>query len=438
MTYRKIMTLAGSLGRTLKTRKVLSFFVTAAVMLAVAGVFVYEPWSSAPARIEPPPPAPPAGPGLPEKIALLVDRLEKAGQGPPREDYDYVIQPGDSLIGISWKIKTHYGLAETPAEIRQGIIVRNDICDPKSLLAGDKLTVPVSEFVKRPEIPPLDPRLTFVFKPWALLDRCHPLARCWTDDREAFDDSPRTIIYTVQEGDTLYQIAKFIKEKEGVELPLVDFVQEIAARNDIENPQEVYPEAELVVALTNKRTMLGLLSYDGFQPRDGAAKLHYTPGEINAFIVAALKKYTNIPEQTFRRMMRVESGGNHMAISPVGAAGLMQLMPLTARKMGLKVWNPNGYTFPKDIGAPGAKAFYQRYARELQEFVQKNPYKLIKLDDRFNPRKNVYASARFFSRLVAQYGTYNAVAAYNGGHRGLTLARPRETSLYLQLVLRGR
>jgi soluble lytic murein transglycosylase-like protein len=135
-------------------------------------------------------------------------------------------------------------------------------------------------------------------------------------------------------------------------------------------------------------------------------------------------------------MLSVESGGQNLAVSPVGAAGLMQIMPLTARRLGLRIYNEKGYIFPEDIGQRGAWALYSRYAKEIQQLAKENPQKLMKLDDRFNPQKNINAAARYMSRLVEEYGVEGAVAAYNGGHRGLAANKPRETRAYLRLVLR--
>jgi soluble lytic murein transglycosylase-like protein len=56
-----------------------------------------------------------------------------------------------------------------------------------------------------------------------------------------------------------------------------------------------------------------------------------TPGELAA---AAAQKYA-LPEAFVRSVMRVESGMRQEAQSPKGALGLMQLMPETARKLGV-------------------------------------------------------------------------------------------------------
>lgn len=43
-----------------------------------------------------------------------------------------------------------------------------------------------------------------------------------------------------------------------------------------------------------------------------------------------------IDRRIFRALVRVESGGNPKAISPVGARGLAQIMPFNARRCGLR------------------------------------------------------------------------------------------------------
>jgi membrane-bound lytic murein transglycosylase D len=74
----------------------------------------------------------------------------------------------------------------------------------------------------------------------------------------------------------------------------------------------------------------------------------------------------------------VESSFNPRAVSPVGAAGLYQLMPATARQYGL-ILEPD--------------------------------------DDRFHPEKNARAAARHMLYLGRQFEDWHlAMAAYNAGH----------------------
>ena len=107
----------------------------------------------------------------------------------------------------------------------------------------------------------------------------------------------------------------------------------------------------------------------------------------------------------------VESGFNPDARSPVGAAGLFQLMPETAKGLGLRRW----------------------------------PF-----DQRYQPEPSAQAAARYLKRLYSQFGDWRlALAAYNAGEgrvRGLlerNQARnfdsiatqlPAETQMYVPKV----
>lgn len=110
-------------------------------------------------------------------------------------------------------------------------------------------------------------------------------------------------------------------------------------------------------------------------------------------------------------LAEVESGFNPRARSPAGAAGLFQLMPVTARSLGLR-------TFP--------------------------------WDERFDPDKNARAAARYLVYLRGRFRDWPlALAAYNAGEgrvRGLLTKHkavsfdaiatrlPAETQLYVPKV----
>lgn len=122
-----------------------------------------------------------------------------------------------------------------------------------------------------------------------------------------------------------------------------------------------------------------------------------------------LKKH-DIPAD-FRYVPLAESGLRPKAVSRAGAAGYWQLMPGTARSLGLKVSG--------------------------------------KTDERFNVRKATEAACRYLKALYAQLGSWSLVAAaYNVGpgyisgqlkrqtHRDYYRMRlPRETQYYLFRVL---
>ncbi len=122
-----------------------------------------------------------------------------------------------------------------------------------------------------------------------------------------------------------------------------------------------------------------------------------------------LEKYDIPPD--FRYIPLAESGLNAKAVSPKGAGGYWQLMPGTARELGLKVNS--------------------------------------KTDERFNTRKATEAACRYLRQLYKQFGSWSLVAAaYNVGPGYIKgqlrrqanvdyyqMKLPRETRYYLYRVL---
>jgi len=96
-----------------------------------------------------------------------------------------------------------------------------------------------------------------------------------------------------------------------------------------------------------------------------------------------------------RSVIRVESAGNPRAVSVKGAMGLMQLMPATARSLG--------------VVCP------------------------------FDPRENVLGGTRYLRRQRDRFGSWaRALAAYHAGPTRVARGRiPAETHRYVRLVLRG-
>jgi soluble lytic murein transglycosylase-like protein len=110
---------------------------------------------------------------------------------------------------------------------------------------------------------------------------------------------------------------------------------------------------------------------------------------------AAADKY-GLPRQLIRSVMAAESGFDQRALSPKGAVGLMQLMPLTAQYLGV---------------------------------------------DPTDPAQNVDAGARYLRDLLLKYDgqLWHALAAYNAGPEALEkyhnqIPPYRETIQYIERI----
>ena len=67
----------------------------------------------------------------------------------------------------------------------------------------------------------------------------------------------------------------------------------------------------------------------------------FTPSELAAELASAAARKFSLPETFVRSVMKAESGFQADAVSPKGAIGLMQLMPETARELGVDPKNPH-------------------------------------------------------------------------------------------------
>jgi soluble lytic murein transglycosylase-like protein len=115
---------------------------------------------------------------------------------------------------------------------------------------------------------------------------------------------------------------------------------------------------------------------------------------LEPIISKASRKY-GVDVSLIRAVIKAESNFNPQAVSRVGATGLMQLMPATARSLGVS--------------------------------------------DSFDPEQNVMAGTRFLKDLLQRYGgdVDSALAAYNWGPGNVDRRPehlPRETRDYLARV----
>lgn len=98
---------------------------------------------------------------------------------------------------------------------------------------------------------------------------------------------------------------------------------------------------------------------------------YFVPTEYVKYFEEAAEK-TGVDIELLKAVAAVESGFNPSAVSPAGAMGIMQLMPQTAKEMGV--------------------------------------------DDPFNPRENILGGAKYLKKLLDMFGDVElAIAAYNAG-----------------------
>ncbi|MHC6225436.1 lytic transglycosylase domain-containing protein [Pseudomonas sp. X10] len=131
----------------------------------------------------------------------------------------------------------------------------------------------------------------------------------------------------------------------------------------------------------------------------GPANAQLITGRPYADLVAAAAQAHDVPQALLHALIQAESGYNPKARSPKGAAGLMQLMPDTAREMGV--------------------------------------------EDVLDPAANLHGGARYLKRMLKLFDNdvTLAVAAYNAGpdavlSRGRVVPPFAETQRYVPNVLR--
>lgn len=159
------------------------------------------------------------------------------------------------------------------------------------------------------------------------------------------------------------------------------------------------------IAKLNKGSVFGKRDLQGMErqltdlmrakaPSKGSARL-YDSKEFDPMIQEASSRY-KVPEKLIRAVIKAESSFNPRATSHAGAMGLMQLMPGTARDLGVQ--------------------------------------------DAYNPKENIMGGTRYLRELLDRYNGNipMAVAAYNWGMGNLERGGPlpAETRNYVQQVTR--
>ncbi len=153
----------------------------------------------------------------------------------------------------------------------------------------------------------------------------------------------------------------------------------------------------------------GAVPYDGTDPAAEAhavapSRYYPPPGTPSdpwgPYIHEAASRY-RVPAQWVRAVMHQESGGREQAVSPVGAMGLMQVMPATYA--GLRQRHHLG-------------------------------------DDPFDPHNNILAGTAYIREMYDRFGAPGFLAAYNAGPDRLTsyltdgVSLPDETVNYLASI----
>jgi soluble lytic murein transglycosylase-like protein len=133
--------------------------------------------------------------------------------------------------------------------------------------------------------------------------------------------------------------------------------------------RDVVPGRAPEAYLQEDANELGLRPTENVLESLGDTRLNY--GALRAFIVEAAQA-TRLPAALIDAVIRTESGYRPHAVSNKGARGLMQLLPSTARMMGV--------------------------------------------ENTFDPRDNILGGSRYLAKLLARFGSLRlAIAAYNAG-----------------------
>ncbi len=143
-------------------------------------------------------------------------------------------------------------------------------------------------------------------------------------------------------------------------------------------------------------------------------KVEPTPQSIEKKSIHIAKKH-NVSIELVLAIVYVESKFNNFAVSKTGAGGLMQMVPATARELGLKVPNYSNRLKPNLNG---------------------------KVDERFDAQKNLDAGLTYYNYLLEKYlnNVTLALGAYNVGPSKVKIRGPLmgRGKIYAEKVLSRR
>ncbi len=173
----------------------------------------------------------------------------------------------------------------------------------------------------------------------------------------------------------------------------------------------------------------------------------YSPFED--YIEEANKRF-NIPQELIIAQIKQESNFKASAVSYVGAAGLIQLMPYTAEELGISARDMyKGEEFISHYKTRQGRweeyeLYRENYADELEQkrdTILNNPKysesakkeKLTLLDSRFDPEINIEAGVKYLSQQINYFDgdVMLGLAAYNTGagnvNKACCVTRPCKT-----------
>lgn len=160
------------------------------------------------------------------------------------------------------------------------------------------------------------------------------------------------------------------------------------------------------------------------KPKESVQK----PGDIDVMISEAADK-NKIDKIVIKSLIYQESRFKTNAISPVGAAGLMQLMPHTAQRLGMRsIYLGDEFSdmykkfIKKEISLDEFRSYEKKYSDDLKAKIaflkslgEQDEIALI--DNRFDPEENINAGTAYFAKLLKLYNgdLRLALVAYNAG-----------------------